>query len=69
MKIILTSEIDCPYCNFTKVEKMPTISCQILYNCTKCNKLLTPKDGDCCIYCTYGTVPCPPIQDSKDCCK
>ncbi len=24
---------------------------------------LKPKAGDCCVYCSYGTVPCPPIQE------
>jgi len=24
--------------------------------------LLRPKSGDCCVFCSYGSVPCPPIQ-------
>ncbi|MGE0674778.1 MAG: GDCCVxC domain-containing (seleno)protein, partial [Methylibium sp.] len=24
-----------------------------------------PKSGDCCVYCSYGTVPCPPIQAQR----
>ncbi|WP_339879956.1 GDCCVxC domain-containing (seleno)protein, partial [uncultured Algoriphagus sp.] len=28
-----------------------------------------PKKGDCCVYCSYGTVPCPPIQENKPCCS
>ncbi|WP_368736408.1 GDCCVxC domain-containing (seleno)protein [Proteus terrae] len=27
--------------------------------------LLTPLEGDCCVFCSYGTVPCPPIQEEK----
>jgi len=69
MKTILTSEIKSPYCAFTKVEQMPIDSCQILYNCTGYNQEITPKNEDCCVYCTYGTVPCPPIQENKNCCK
>ena len=28
---------------------------------------LKPKPGDCCVFCSYGTVPCPPIQAGKYC--
>jgi len=24
--------------------------------------VLKPLTGDCCVFCSYGTVPCPPIQ-------
>ncbi|MCZ6756852.1 MAG: GDCCVxC domain-containing (seleno)protein [Bacteroidetes bacterium] len=23
-----------------------------------------PLDGDCCVFCSYGTEPCPPVQMS-----
>jgi len=69
MKIILDSEITCPHCGFSKVERMPTSNCQILYTCENCKKNLTPNKGDCCVYCTHATVPCPPIQEDKECCK
>jgi len=46
---------------------MPENNCQIIYICENCNEKLTPKNGDCCIFCTYGTVPCPPIQENKRC--
>jgi hypothetical protein len=26
---------------------------------------LRPKQGDCCVFCSYGTVPCPPVQEAK----
>ena len=29
---------------------------------------LKPKAGDCCVFCSYGSVPCPPIQESRSCC-
>ena len=28
---------------------------------------LKPKKGDCCVYCSYGNVKCPPIQ-KEECC-
>jgi hypothetical protein len=29
--------------------------------------VLKPKQGDCCVFCSYGSVPCPPIQQSQPC--
>ncbi len=60
---ILESVIACPQCGHSKVETMPTDACQWFYECTACGALLRPKPGDCCVYCSYGSVPCPPIQD------
>lgn len=35
--------------------------------------LTNQKAGDCCVYCSYGSVPCPPIQlsprEKGGCCK
>ncbi|WP_430623644.1 GDCCVxC domain-containing (seleno)protein [Marivirga lumbricoides] len=32
--------------------------------------MLKPKEGDCCVYCSYGSAPCPPVQLDSDqaCC-
>ena len=67
MKIILKSTITCPNCNHQKEETMPTDACEFFYECEQCHTLLKPKKGDCCVYCSYGTVPCPPIQESNSC--
>jgi hypothetical protein len=40
-----------------------TDACQWFYECTSCHTVLKPLAGDCCVYCSYGTVPCPPIQE------
>ncbi|WP_229601488.1 GDCCVxC domain-containing (seleno)protein [Runella defluvii] len=66
--IILESEITCPSCEYKKTEIMPTDSCQFFYECENCKQVLKPKSGDCCVFCSYGTVPCPPIQHNKFCC-
>ncbi len=68
---ILESVITCPECGHAKEEVMPTDACQWFYECMNCHKVLRPKKGDCCVFCSYGTVPCPPIQihgRSGDCC-
>ena len=42
---------------------MPTDACQFFYECDACKALLRPLPGDCCVFCSYGTVPCPPVQE------
>ncbi|MGS1016114.1 GDCCVxC domain-containing (seleno)protein [Allosphingosinicella humi] len=58
----LESTITCPICGFAKTESMPTDACQYFYDCSGCGALLRPTPGDCCVFCSYGTIPCPPIQ-------
>ena len=45
---------------------MPTDACQFFYECTSCGTLLRPKEGDCCVYCSYADAPCPPIQEVRE---
>lgn len=63
-RVTTESVITCPVCGTTKIETMPTDACQYFYECTGCGTLLRPKQGDCCVFCSYGSVPCPPIQAS-----
>lgn len=64
-EIIGNSELTCPECGYKKILKMPTDACQWFYECSNCHVLLKPKQGDCCVFCSYGSVPCPPIQLGK----
>lgn len=57
-----TSEITCPNCGHKKVELLPTEVCQLAYTCEKCQNVLHPKDGDCCVFCSYGDHKCPSKQ-------
>jgi hypothetical protein len=65
---ILQSTITCPECEYKKEETMPTNACQYFYECDNCKKVLKPRGEDCCVYCSYGTVACPPIQLNQNCC-
>jgi hypothetical protein len=60
----LQSTITCPSCQYRATETMPTDACQFFYDCAGCGVRLKPKPGDCCVFCSYGTVACPPIQES-----
>ncbi len=65
---ILESVLTCLHCGHVKGEIMPTDACQYFYECVQCNTLLRPKPGDCCVFCSYGSVKCPPIQAQRACC-
>jgi len=61
----LRSTITCPHCGFQAMETMPTDACVGFYPCKGCSRMLRPKPGDCCVFCSYGTVACPPIQQER----
>ena len=60
----LESTLTCPSCGHQSVETMPTDACQFFYDCKGCGTRLMPLAGDCCVFCSYGSVPCPPVQSS-----
>ncbi|WP_081784666.1 GDCCVxC domain-containing (seleno)protein [Nitratireductor aquibiodomus] len=65
------STITCPVCGHRATETMPTDACQYFYECNSCGNTIKPRAGDCCVFCSYGDVPCPPVQSSEngvDCC-
>jgi len=66
--VILSSVLTCPHCSYTKREDMPVDACQFFYECGNCKALLRPKPGDCCVFCSFGSVKCPPIQVQRQCC-
>lgn len=63
------SVITCPKCGVSKLEAMPTDACQFFYDCTGCGTLLRPKPWDCCVFCSYGSMPCPPMQEKSSGCR
>jgi len=62
--IQLTSTITCLHCGHRRQETMSMDACQYFYECEHCGTLLKPQRGDCCVFCSYGDVPCPPVQES-----
>ena len=71
MSVELKSTITCPECGHQKEEIMPTDACQYFYECENCREVMKPKEGDCCVYCSYGSSDCPSIQEGNledDCC-
>lgn len=66
--LILHSTITCPRCGYRTTERMSADTCQYLYDCHGCGAVLWPKPGDCCVYCSYGDTPCPPMQARGEAC-
>ena len=60
--IQVTSRLTCPECGAGHDVDMPEDACQYFYPCPDCEAVLRPLSGDCCVFCSYGSVPCPPVQ-------
>lgn len=67
--IILESMLTCPRCGHATLEEMPLDSCRFFHECIACRTLMRPLAGDCCVFCSYGSVKCPPIQVRGRCCQ
>jgi len=54
--------VTCPVCKTRVQETMVSETPKLIYHCPVCLTWLSPKKGDHCIYDSYGSVHCPPIQ-------
>ena len=59
---VLTSELRCPACGHAETLPMPADACVFFHECSACHTVIRPNAGDCCVFCSYGSVPCPPMQ-------
>ena len=67
--IVFESVLTCPHCGFVWQETMPVDACLFFDECPNCKALLRPRQGDCCVFCSFGSVKCPPVQEQKGCCS
>lgn len=61
------SVLRCPHCGGESEEWMPDDACVFFHPCAHCGVLLRPLQGHCCVFCSYGSEPCPPKRD-EECC-
>jgi hypothetical protein len=66
--LTLESVLTCLACGHARRETMPIDACEYFYRCERCQALLSPKAGDCCVFCSFGSVKCPPVQADRPCC-
>lgn len=64
---IRDNTLTCPHCGHAERETMPLDRCVFFWECPSCHTLLKPRKGDCCVYCSFGEVKCPPVQDDRPC--
>ncbi|WP_093416451.1 GDCCVxC domain-containing (seleno)protein [Tranquillimonas alkanivorans] len=65
--IVHESTLTCPACGHAASVTMRNDACQWFYECLGCGEILRPLPGDCCVFCSYGTAPCPPVQAGEGC--
>lgn len=63
--ILTRSTLTCPHCGHRSTETMPTDCCLFFHDCAGCGVLLRPLAGHCCVFCSFGDVPCPPVQQAR----
>lgn len=68
-EVVLQSTLTCPACGHVKEESMPMDACQWFYECEGCRALLRPKAGNCCVFCSFDTNECPPMQGGAGWCR
>jgi len=61
----LQSTITCPHCGQQEEMIMPVNACLFFHECAGCHETLRPRSGDCCVFCSYGSVPCPQMQGGR----
>lgn len=51
--------LTCPQCGAITQTEIPTNACLQAATCASCQATMQPKDGDCCVFCSYGSERCP----------
>ncbi len=65
MSIQTTATLICPNCQTSQTVEMSIDACQFFYKCEKCSEIMKPKPGDCCVFCSYANIKCPPKQKEE----
>ncbi|WP_276323002.1 GDCCVxC domain-containing (seleno)protein, partial [Burkholderia cepacia] len=55
-EVVFESVLTCPHCGFAQQATMPADACQYFYECLRCHAWLRPRPGDCCVFCSFGSV-------------
>jgi len=66
----LICTLTCPVCGQAQDVDMPEYGCVSFHDCADCKTRVQARKGECCVFCSYGDVPCPSVQISaKSCCS
>lgn len=53
-----TSIVTCPECGHAEALPPAVGAARLIYRCAACGVLSRPKQGDCCVLCSYGDRSC-----------
>ena len=62
METITQAKLTCPQCGYNQIADIPSDACQFFYECVNCKTVVRPKEGDCCVFCSYADSKCPMQQ-------
>ena len=65
MVTVFDALLTCPRCGTRSHETMPGDACQHFYRCPGCGETLRPREGDCCVFCSYSDQVCPQKQTGR----
>ncbi|HEY9035633.1 MAG TPA: GDCCVxC domain-containing (seleno)protein [Pseudomonadales bacterium] len=65
MTLQLRSIMQCPHCGFKVTERMPVNMRVLRWQCPACTAMAEPAVGACCVFCCYGSQPCPQVQQQQ----
>jgi len=57
--------LTCPRCGHRAAVVMPETYCLTDHVCTGCGTRLSAPAGECCVFCAYADLPCPPEQQAR----
>jgi hypothetical protein len=58
--------VTCPLCAHAALVAMPEDFCLYYFDCPGRGAILRPLPGDCCVFCSYGSAPCPSVQRRRE---
>ena len=65
MAVTTMANLTCPECGFTQRLELPADACQFCHECTNFRRVLRPRPGECCVFCSYADARCPPKQSEQ----
>jgi len=60
------SIVTCPECGHAEALPLAGGPGRLIYRCAACGVLSRPKQGDCCVLCSYGDQPCQVSEDMRE---
>ena len=60
--IKMQSTLTCPKCQHQSTEVMQENACKVFHKCNSCSEMVKPKEKECCVFCSYGSIKCPSKQ-------